>query len=170
MVAASVLGARTAGHRHHHHRHRITRDRHDWRRRGDDSTHHRSAGDFSGIDEGDFVRHTQATYKLGIKFRDWKELGHAYWHPFGTFGAPINRRPFHHGWHKARASGLEPRFNDFSLCAALGDEESFAFPMPTRAVRPRGYVVRCTSMPRWSRSICVPTRNAWASRASNAPS
>ncbi|HWS64276.1 MAG TPA: tryptophan halogenase family protein [Steroidobacteraceae bacterium] len=83
---------------------------------------------FLSIDEGDFVRHTQATYKLGIKFRDWKELGHAYWHPFGTFGAPINRRPFHHCWHKARASGLEPRFNDFSLCAALGDEGKFRFP------------------------------------------
>ena len=83
---------------------------------------------FLSIDEGDFVRHTQATYKLGIKFRDWKELGHTYWHPFGTFGAPINRRPFHHCWHKARASGLTPRFNDFSLCAALGDEGKFRFP------------------------------------------
>src|SRR5229473_8467294 len=51
---------------------------------------------FLSINEGDFVKHTQATYKLGIKFTDWKELGHAYWHPFGTFGAPINRRPFHH--------------------------------------------------------------------------
>jgi len=85
---------------------------------------------FLSIDEGDFVRHTQATYKLGIKFRDWKELGHTYWHPFGTFGAPINRRPFHHCWHKARASGLEPRFNDFSPCAALGDEGKFRFPDP----------------------------------------
>jgi len=83
---------------------------------------------FLSIDEGDFVRHTQATYKLGIKFRDWKELGHTYWHPFGTFGAPINRRPFHHCWHKARAAGLEPRFNDFSLCAALGDAGKFRFP------------------------------------------
>src|SRR5437764_7932468 len=38
---------------------------------------------FLSIDEGDFVRHTEATYKLVIKFRDWKELGHTYWHPFG---------------------------------------------------------------------------------------
>jgi len=83
---------------------------------------------FLSIDEGDFIRHTQATYKLGIKFRDWKELGHTYWHPFGTFGAPISRRPFHHCWHKARASGLAPRFNDFSLCAALGDAGKFRFP------------------------------------------
>jgi tryptophan halogenase len=80
---------------------------------------------FLSIDEADFVRHTQATYKLGIKFSDWKQLGHSYWHPFGTFGAPINRRPFFHSWHKARAAGLAPRFNDFSMCATLGDAGKF---------------------------------------------
>jgi tryptophan halogenase len=83
---------------------------------------------FLSIDEEDFVRHTNATYKLGIKFTDWKVTGHTYWHPFGTFGLPINRRPFHHCWHKARASGLAPSFNDYSLCAVLGDENKFRFP------------------------------------------
>ncbi|HWX34396.1 MAG TPA: tryptophan halogenase family protein [Steroidobacteraceae bacterium] len=83
---------------------------------------------FLSIDEADFVHHTQATYKLGIKFSDWKELGHSYWHPFGTFGAPINRRPFFHCWHKARAAGLAPRFNDYSPCATLGDAGKFRFP------------------------------------------
>jgi tryptophan halogenase len=83
---------------------------------------------FLSIDEADFVRHTQATYKLGIKFSDWKQPGHSYWHPFGTFGAPINRRPFFHCWHKARAAGLAPRFNDFSPCATLGDAGKFRFP------------------------------------------
>jgi tryptophan halogenase len=83
---------------------------------------------FLSIDEADFVNHTQATYKLGIKFSDWKELGHSYWHPFGTFGAPINRRPFFHCWHKARAAGLAPRFNDYSPCATLGDAGKFRFP------------------------------------------
>ena len=83
---------------------------------------------FLSINEADFVRHTNATYKLGIKFHDWKQTGHTYWHPFGTFGAAIHRRPFHHCWHKARALGLEPRLNDFSLCAALADEGRFRFP------------------------------------------
>jgi tryptophan 7-halogenase len=83
---------------------------------------------FLSINEGDFVRHTNATYKLGIKFYDWKETGHTYWHPFGTFGAAIQRRPFHHCWHKARALGFAPRLNDFSLCAALAEEGRFRFP------------------------------------------
>jgi tryptophan halogenase len=83
---------------------------------------------FLRIEERDFMQHTNATFKLGIKFTDWKQHGHSYWHPFGTFGAPINRRPFYHCWHRARAAGLEPRFNDFSLCAALGDTGKFRFP------------------------------------------
>ena len=85
---------------------------------------------FLNINEGDFVRHTQSTYKLGIKFTDWSRIGHTYWHPFGTFGAMINLRPFFHAWHKARAEGLAPRFNDFSLCAAMGDARKFRFPDP----------------------------------------
>ena len=57
---------------------------------------------FLRIDERDFMEHTSATFKLGIKFTDWIQPGHSYWHPFGTFGAPINRRPFYHCWHRAR--------------------------------------------------------------------
>jgi len=90
---------------------------------------------FLSIDEQDFIHHTQATYKLGIKFVDWKQLGQSYWHPFGTFGTPVNRRPFYHGWHKARAADVALRFNDYSLCATLGDEGKFRFPDP-RAIGP----------------------------------
>src|SRR5689334_12526783 len=59
------------------------------------------------IDLDDFMRHTRATFKLGIGFRDWVRIGHRYWHPFGTFGVPIARHPFYHFWQKARAQGLE---------------------------------------------------------------
>ena len=83
---------------------------------------------FLSINPADFIKNTQATYKLGIKFHDWRRPGSAYWHPFGTFGQPVNRRPFFHAWLKAKAQGLAPKFNDFSLCAALGDADRFAFP------------------------------------------
>ena len=85
---------------------------------------------FLSINEADFIHHTRATYKLGIKFPDWAQIGHSYWHPFGTFGAPVNRRPFFHAWHKARADGMNPRFNDFSLCASLADAGKFRHPDP----------------------------------------
>jgi len=83
---------------------------------------------FLGINEADFVRNTQSTFKLGIKFKDWRRPGHSYWHPFGTFGTTLNRRPFFHYWHKARVSGFNLTFNDYSLCAALGDQNKFLFP------------------------------------------
>jgi tryptophan halogenase len=85
---------------------------------------------FLNINEGDFVKHTQSTYKLGIKFTDWTRAGDTYWHPFGAFGAMINLRPFFHAWQKGKASGLSMKFNDFSLCAALGDAGKFRFPDP----------------------------------------
>ena len=113
---------------------------------------------FLSIDEADFVRHTQATYKLGIKFADWKALGHSYWHPFGTFGAPINRRPFFHCWHKAQAAGLALRFNDFSPCAALGDAGKFRYPdtSPNAPASGLRYALHfdATLVARYLRSYC----------------
>jgi tryptophan halogenase len=85
---------------------------------------------FLSIDEADFIRYTQATYKLGIKFLDWKHIGESYWHPFGMFGMPINRRPFYHAWHKARAAGMELRLHDYSACASLGEDHRFRTPEP----------------------------------------
>ena len=87
---------------------------------------------FLDIDQADFVHHVGATYKLGIKFVDWLTPNHSYWHPFGAFGTAINRRPFFHAWHKAKADGLNPQFNDFSLCSALGDAGKFRFPDMSR--------------------------------------
>ena len=85
---------------------------------------------FLSINEADFIRHTGATYKLGIKFSDWSRPEHSYWHPFGTFGAAINRRPFFHAWQKARHDGMPLVFEDFSLAARLGEGGKFRFPDP----------------------------------------
>jgi tryptophan halogenase len=39
-----------------------------------------------GISEADFLRATNGTFKLGIKFRDWRVRGEDYYHTFGNFG------------------------------------------------------------------------------------
>ena len=39
-----------------------------------------------GIDEADFMRATQATFKLGIQFENWRVPGESYFHSFGGTG------------------------------------------------------------------------------------
>ncbi|CAL1692656.1 hypothetical protein MMB232_02837 [Brevundimonas subvibrioides] len=88
--------------------------------------------DLVGIDREAFIRETQATLKLGIRFQDWKAVGEHYWHPFGTFGVAIDRRPFHHHLQRA-AAWDEPRgVVDFSLAAALAEVGRFTPPTPAR--------------------------------------
>jgi tryptophan halogenase len=76
-----------------------------------------------GVDEDDFIRKTQATFKLGIEFRDWTRLGHSYFHPFGRFGVDFDVAAFHQFWLRLRANGGTPDFAEFSLntvAAGLG--------------------------------------------------
>ncbi len=54
-----------------------------------------------GIDEDDFVRETQGTFKLGIEFVDWGHVGNRYHHSFGPNGRELNGLPFHAWWLKA---------------------------------------------------------------------
>ncbi|NKJ42237.1 tryptophan halogenase family protein [Novosphingobium sp. SG720] len=77
-----------------------------------------------GVDEDELVRRTQATYKLGIEFRDWRAQGHTYFHPFGTLGADLNGVDFHHYWLRTRQGELA----DYSLPAQAAHAGRFARP------------------------------------------
>ena len=83
---------------------------------------------FLGIDLQDFMRHTQATIKLAIRFVDWHHIGHRYLHPFGAFGVFVDRLPFYHFWHKARAESLDVELGHFNLEMAMAEANKFIFP------------------------------------------
>ena len=77
-----------------------------------------------GIDEDEFVRETNATFKLGIEFVDWLRLGHSYFHNFGFLGADLKTGiPFIHYWMRWMRSGGDPdqlRFSPEAEAARQG--------------------------------------------------
>jgi len=71
---------------------------------------------FLEIDEADFVKHVQGTFKLGIQFCDWARIGDRYVHGFGTqIGHDLGMLPFHQYWLKARAAGKAQDIGAYSL-------------------------------------------------------
>ncbi|WP_395337274.1 tryptophan halogenase family protein [Novosphingobium sp. BL-8H] len=70
--------------------------------------HIKQFNDMLGLDEAEVLRATQATFKLGIEFRDWDRAGSSYIHPFGTFGEPWGGIGFQHHWLRAKALGRDP--------------------------------------------------------------
>ena len=77
-----------------------------------------------GIDEDEFVRETNATFKLGIEFVDWRTVGHKYFHNFGLLGADLRTGvSFNHYWLRWMQSGGDPdqlRFSAEAQAARLG--------------------------------------------------
>jgi tryptophan halogenase len=86
-----------------------------------------------GIDEDDFVRRTQATFKLGIEFVDWTRRGHSYFHPFGTYGLDLGPISFQALWRRLRLAGKAEDLSAYSVCALAAQAGRFSRPIPDRA-------------------------------------
>ncbi|MEM7768092.1 MAG: tryptophan halogenase family protein [Pseudomonadota bacterium] len=68
-----------------------------------------------GIDEDEFVRETAGTFKLGIEFNHWGQVGDRYLHTFGDPGINLANLHFHQYWLRYRAEGGTQGLWDFSL-------------------------------------------------------
>jgi len=68
-----------------------------------------------GIGEAEFMRATQATFKLGIKFENWKDVGESYFHSFGTTGKDHWSAGFQHFWLHGLSQGHQHSYDDYCL-------------------------------------------------------
>ena len=83
-----------------------------------------------GINEREFVRATQASFKLGIEFHNWGHAGHRYFHQFGEFGANIEGISFHQFWLRLVADGHPHPLSDYSPAAIAAAQSRFLPPFP----------------------------------------
>ena len=89
----------------------------------------RDFNELLGIDEAQFMRETQGTFKLGIEFRNWDRPGQRYVHPFGSFGELWGGVEFQHFWLRARQQGLDPPpLEEFSVAVRACRRNAFDFP------------------------------------------
>ena len=79
-----------------------------------------------GIGEAEFMRATRATFKLGIKFENWKDVGKTYFHSFGKVGKDHWSAGFQHFWLHGLQNGHSHSLDDYCLELKAALEGKFA--------------------------------------------
>jgi glycine/D-amino acid oxidase-like deaminating enzyme len=78
------------------------------------------------LDEKEFMQATQATFKLGISFENWRNVGEHYFHSFGKTGVSHWTAGFQHFWLEGRRRGLASDYGDYCLELRAGLDNRFA--------------------------------------------
>ncbi|MEL7110336.1 MAG: tryptophan halogenase family protein [Pseudomonadota bacterium] len=81
-----------------------------------------------GIPEQEFLSATNGTFKLGIEFINWGQIGEAYFHPFGPHGVDMQGIDFHQYWMRFQAANPGARIEDFSLSSLAAKQHKFTMP------------------------------------------
>ncbi|MBJ6123656.1 tryptophan halogenase family protein [Sphingomonas mollis] len=81
-----------------------------------------------GLDEDELVRRTGATFKLGIEFSNWGQIGERYFHPFGQYGADLNGIHFHHHWLATQGMTGNTPLDEYSMTIAAARANRFIRP------------------------------------------
>ena len=79
-----------------------------------------------GVNEQEFMAETQAVFKLGIKFENWRDVGHDYIHSFGLTGKDHWTAGFQHFWLKGRDRKLARRYGEYCMELRAAEENRFA--------------------------------------------
>ncbi|NJC41227.1 tryptophan halogenase [Brevundimonas alba] len=89
----------------------------------------REFNDLIGIVESDMMRKTNATFKIGIEFRDWGFKGSNYVHPFGAHGKAMGGVAFHHQWVRAGQQSRVADIGEYSYAIEACRKNRFDFPV-----------------------------------------
>jgi tryptophan halogenase len=81
-----------------------------------------------GIDENEFLRKTQGTFKLAIELVNWTRQGDRYLHPFGQYGMDIEAVKFHQIWRKFDMMGEAAPIDEYCLSAMAARLNRFSRP------------------------------------------
>ena len=81
---------------------------------------------YVGIDEKEFMKASMATFKLGIEFVNWKQVGEQYIHSFGVTGTDHWTAGFQHFWMRGLEQGIEYPFGDYCLELVAAEQSKFA--------------------------------------------
>lgn len=80
------------------------------------------------LDEDEFVRKTQGTFKLGIQFVNWKQIGHKYIHAFGEVGKDMEAIQFYHYWLKMSQLGAVDELGAYTIGGLASERGKFMRP------------------------------------------
>jgi tryptophan 7-halogenase len=77
------------------------------------------------LDEDEFIRETQGSFKLGIEFRHWGQLGQRYMHAFGRIGQDLWTVPFHQYWLKMHQAGRAAELGEYAITRVAAWRDKF---------------------------------------------
>ena len=92
------------------------------------------------LDEVEFMKRSQATFKLGVQFVDWLRPGHSYIHGFGVIGQDWEWLRCHHYWLRANQRGRAKDFALYSINTAAALLNKFVHAQPEMADSPIGHI------------------------------
>jgi tryptophan halogenase len=92
------------------------------------------------LDEVEFMKRTNGTFKLGVQFVDWTRPGHSYIHGFGVIGQDWEWLRCHHYWLRANQRGRAKDFALYSINTAAALQNKFMHARPEMAESPIGHI------------------------------
>lgn len=93
-----------------------------------------------GLDENEFLRRTNGSFKLGIQFNDWLHKGSSYIHGFGVIGQNLEWLRCHHYWLKQSSKGRASDFANFSINTSAALKNKFMRSAPDMPDSPLAHI------------------------------